>query len=142
MFEYMPIINNLLRWGREHRSKGAAAMTTITIAPEFVDDRTQAQKQTHTMLVIGTDKVLSGWGRARGGASIAAWACEPCHMHAVQKWVEGRTDMKRVRVVSEVNWRKRRQDGGATFKRWRPRPHSYKHCHVYVVTAGHPSLEK
>ena len=34
---------------------------------ELNDDRTEAQKRTHTCLIAGTDSFLSGWGKAEGG---------------------------------------------------------------------------
>ena len=61
------------------------------------DDRTDEQRKTHTWLVIGTDTFLSGWGGATGGASYAAWACKPEERNECLTWVEGRSDMKRIR---------------------------------------------
>jgi hypothetical protein len=89
---------------------------------EFVDDRTDAQKQTHTWIVAGTDRFMSGWGRAEGGTSYAAWACKPEHRREVLNWVESRGDMLRVREVSPD---------------WRPRGKG--HTHIYVVTEKHPA---
>jgi len=63
------------------------------------DDRTEEQKVTHPWLVIGTDPFLSGWGRAEGGTSYAAWACTPDDVETVKAWVRERGDMRRVRVV-------------------------------------------
>ena len=40
------------------------------------DDRTEEEKRSHAILVIGTDKFMSGWGLAKGGLSYAAWACK------------------------------------------------------------------
>ena len=90
---------------------------------EMQDDRTAEQMQTHTWLVIGTDKFMSGWGRAQGGKSIAAWACLPEHRHMVLDWVEGRSDMLRVRETTDPY-----------------RPRGAGHCHIYVVEDGHPAL--
>lgn len=90
------------------------------------DDRTEAQQKTHTWLVVGTDSFMSGWGGARGGLSYAAWACLPDDRDKVFNWVEGRSDMKRVREVSEYD--KKYYAPGAA------------HCHIYVVEAGHPAL--
>lgn len=93
----------------------------------FEDDRSEAQKATHVWLVIGTDSFMSGWGGAEGGTSYAVWACETSTQAAVvERWVRGRSEMKRVRVVCE------RQ------RKWRPRGPG--HAHVYVVKPGHPSL--
>ena len=89
-----------------------------------VDDRTDAQRATHTYLVVGTDSFMSGWGGAAGGTSYAAWACTGRDLSRVRAWVEGRSDMRRVRVVSA--------DGG--------RPRGRGHAHIYVVDAGHPAV--
>jgi len=61
------------------------------------DDRSPEQQRTHPLLIIGTDRVLSGWGGAAGGASYAAWACRPEERTPCLTWVEERRDMKRVR---------------------------------------------
>ena len=79
------------------------------------DDRTPAQRQTHTWIVVGTDKFLSGWGKAKDGASYAGWACEPKDRHDVLAWVEARSDMLRVREVTDPY-----------------RPRTAGHCHIYV----------
>ncbi len=63
------------------------------------DDRTESQKDSHYMLVVGTDKFLSGWGRATGGMSYAAWACGYNELKRVRAWVASRGDMLRVRTV-------------------------------------------
>ncbi len=94
---------------------------------EFVDDRTEEQSKTHTWLVIGTDSFMSGWGAAKSGNSYAAWACLPEDAGRVLQWVESRSDMKRVREVSECHGRL-----------WRPR--GVGHAHVYVVEEGHSAL--
>ena len=90
------------------------------------DDRSEAQKQSHTWLVIGTDKWLSGWGKAEGGKSFAVWACEPRHFRAVTKWAEERGALSRIR------WRKR----SAPYK-----PSGRGHTPIYVVEPGHPAIE-
>jgi hypothetical protein len=102
------------------------------------DDRTKEQKKTHTWLVIGTDKFLSGWGGAQGGASVAVWACKPEDRKKVLSWVHSRTDMLRVRETSEENWTVDGKKQG--FKRYRPKG-NVAHCHIYVVKSGHPALE-
>ena len=78
------------------------------------DDRTEAQKQTHTVAVVGTDPFLSGWGDAKNGASYAVWACKPEDLLETEVWVRRRGDMNRVRTV--------------TLKRWRPQA---AHTHIY-----------
>ncbi len=90
---------------------------------EITDDRNADQKQTHTCLIAGTDSFLSGWGKASGGTSYAAWACKPEHARPVRDWVESRGDMKRVREVS-TNWK----------------PTGNGHAHIYAVDDQHPAL--
>jgi len=90
----------------------------------IVDDRTDEQLVTHSWLVIGTDRILSGWGGASGGYSYAAWACRPDDRAKVLHWVSSRTDMKRVREAGS-NYR----PSGAC-----------AHLHIYVVDENHPSL--
>lgn len=88
------------------------------------DDRTPEQKKTHGVIIAATDKFMSGWGKASGGVSYAAWACRPEHFQKVYRWVESRSDMIRVRVVGND---------------WRPRAKG--HAHIYLVDEGHPALE-
>ena len=95
----------------------------------YVDDRTEEQKKTHTRLVIGTDRCLSGWGQAKGGTSVAAWACEPHNRAKVLRWVSSRSDMLRVREVSDLH------------KNGKYRPKGAAHYHIYVVEEGHPALK-
>lgn len=90
----------------------------------YEDDRTDEQKRTHRVLVIGTDSFLSGWGGAEGGASYAAWACTPDDEYAVTRWVENRGDMKRVRVTRDP---------------YRP-GRNCAHLHIYVVGENHPAV--
>jgi hypothetical protein len=92
------------------------------------DDRTEEQRRTHRELVVMTDRCLSGWGDARGGTSVAAWACAGVEdRRKAERWVRERTDALRVRIV---------YDGP---RRYRPR--NAAHFHVYVVTEGHPALD-
>lgn len=81
------------------------------------DDRTAEEKQSHTWLVIGTDKYMSGWGMAKGGLSYAAWACKPEDSRECRRWVENRRDMKRVREAIAKDYRPGR---------------SCAHLHIYV----------
>mgnify|MGYP001589555681 FL=1 len=90
------------------------------------DERTPEQKESHTWLIIGTDRFLSGWGKAEGGVSFAAWACESKDRAKVFAWVKSRSDMKHVRMVSNYD---------NVYK-----PKGTGHCHIYVVTDTHPSL--
>ena len=66
----------------------------------LVDDRTEAERKTHALAVVGTDSFMSGWGRAEGGASYAGWAFKDSEQAACLSWVDGRSDMKRVRIVA------------------------------------------
>ena len=96
------------------------------------DDRTNAQKRTHTVLVRGHDTFMSGWGKAAGGKSFAIWACLPEDSDAVLAWVKSREEMKNVRICGP---------------RWRAIPGGRSlcgrgHTHIYVVDRekDHPSL--
>jgi len=91
---------------------------------QVIDDRTKEQKKTHRFLIVGTDRFMSGWGKAEGGKSYAAWACTEDDRKAVLDWVERRGDMTCVRE---------------TYGDYRPSGRG--HCHIYVVTAGHPALK-
>ncbi|MEE8374060.1 MAG: hypothetical protein V3R87_10100 [Dehalococcoidia bacterium] len=79
------------------------------------DDRTEAEKRTHTVAVVGTDPFMSGWGEASRGASYAAWACRPEDLLEAEVAVRARGDLDRVRRV--------------TLKGYRPQA---DHTHVYV----------
>lgn len=92
------------------------------------DDRTPDQMLTHRVLIVATDKCLSNWGEATGGASVCAWACESKDADRVESWVRSRSDMRRVRYAFD--------DGmGATY-----RPKNAAHFHIYAVTESHPAL--
>ena len=95
------------------------------IMGKIVDDRTEEQKKTHTWIVVGTDRFLSGWGGAAGGSSYAGWACEYDHLKHVEYWVKSRSDQMRVRVVCGD---------------YRPKARNCSHFHIYVVKDNHPSL--
>jgi len=88
------------------------------------DDRTPEEKTTHSIIVVGTDSFLSGWGEAKGGASYAGWACQYKDLDQVERWVRSRPEMKRVRIVGND---------------WRPK--GIGHTHVYVVREKHPALQ-
>lgn len=90
----------------------------------LTDTRTAAQHTTHTVLVVGTDPGLSGWGKAEGGRSYAAWACTPEDAPRVLGWARARGDLRRVRVVRGP---------------WRPQ--GVGHAHVYLVGPGHVALD-
>ena len=63
------------------------------------DDRTDEQRKTHRLAVVGTDSFMSGWGEAANGASYAGWAYKDGDEAACLSWVKSRSGMKRVRVV-------------------------------------------
>jgi hypothetical protein len=42
----------------------------------ITDHRTPEQKETHPILIVGTDKFLGGWPKFKGGVSYSAWACK------------------------------------------------------------------
>ncbi len=89
------------------------------------DDRDANQQTTHTLLVVGTDRCLSGWGGAACGASFAAWACQEEDLQEVTEWVERRSDMSRVRVVIDRPGMRYRA--------------SCAHLHIYVVGPDDPA---
>ena len=89
------------------------------------DERTREQRMTHTVLITATDKSMSGWGRAKGASSKAAWCCRPEHADAVFEWVSSRKEMKRVNENNE---------------NWRPDPTGTAHVSYYVVEYNHPAL--
>jgi hypothetical protein len=90
---------------------------------QYQDDRTEEQRKTHPIIVLGTDRCMSGWGKAEGGPSFAGWACTLDDEAQVARWVENRRDLDRVRVVSSD---------------YRP-PSGPGHCHIYVVHQEHPA---
>jgi len=93
---------------------------------KFVDDRTEEEKQTHTILVTATDKFMSGWGGASGGNSKCAWACKDrVQASQVLDWVNARSEMKYVNIHYNNNWR----------------PKNAAHVHIYVVGDNHPALK-
>lgn len=81
------------------------------------DDRTAEQKLTHTVIVLATDRFMSGWGEAKGGPSYAGWACRPELQDTLFSRIKARKDMKNVRVVASY---------------YRP-PSGPGHCHIYVA---------
>ena len=93
----------------------------------MVDDRTDEQKATHNLAVVGRDSFLSGWGGAAGGYSRAAWAVAPgVNINRVENWVKDRGDMKYVNVVDLRTYRL---------------PRGTAHFHVYVCDEDHPAAK-
>ena len=80
------------------------------------DDRTPEQHKSPHLIIMMTDRCLSGWGKASGGRSYAGWACTPDAAPRVENWVRSRSDAMRVRVV---------------LSNYRP-PSGPGHCHIYV----------
>lgn len=83
----------------------------------FEDDR----KPEHMgqLLVVMTDKFLSGWGEAKGGKSVCAWSVPDEHLNTVFNWVDSRSDASRVRVCKPDY-----------------KPRNAKHFHIYVAKQG------
>ena len=81
------------------------------------DDRTEEQKRTHHILWGGTDRFMSGWGEAEGGASYAFWACKPEDERECERTIRSRPDLARVRDVMTDY-----------------RPRGVGHCHIYLWT--------
>lgn len=88
--------------------------------PIIEDDRTEEERHCLRYLVVGTDKFLSGWGRAENRVSYAAWACRWIDLPVVEQWVRSRSDMQRVRVVEADKYR----------------PRGAVHLHIYVWRQG------
>ncbi len=96
------------------------------------DDREWNEKDLYPNLIVGTDTFMSGWGGARGGLSVAAWACKDADVPKVFAWVKGRSDMRRVGL--------HRDSGGwGKGENYYP-PKSTAHFHIYKVLEGHPAL--
>jgi hypothetical protein len=88
------------------------------------DDRTEEEKKTHILAVVGRDRCLSGWGGAAGGYSRAAWAFDPAKVNPdrVENWVRSRTDMQFVNLVDLRTYRA---------------PAGTAHFHIYVCNPDH-----
>jgi len=82
---------------------------------QYTDDRTDEQRETHTVYVGGRN--ING-----GESSYVFWACRPEHIDAVEHWI--------------------RKHCGDIVGIYRPRynlPFPGQ-CHTYVVTEDHPAL--
>ena len=86
------------------------------MATIFQDDRTEGEKLTHRLAVVGTDPFMSGWGGATGGLSYAGWAFKDGQEADAWAMINRRNDMQRVRVVTLDGYKAR----GAA------------HCHIDV----------
>lgn len=65
----------------------------------LVDDRTEEQRKTHRLAIVGTDTFMSGWGGAEGGMSYAGWAFKDGDESRAWGYVSSRREMQRVRIV-------------------------------------------
>ena len=83
---------------------------------ELQDDRSEVQKHYPYVIVVMTDRFMSGWGKAQGGPSYAGWACHEGDISRVEGEVRTRSDAMRVRLVQAD---------------YRPPP-GPGHCHIYV----------
>ena len=63
------------------------------------DDRTESERQSHRLAVVGTDRFPYHWHEANNG-SYAAWAFQDGEYAACLAWVISRRDMTRVRLVT------------------------------------------
>ena len=93
------------------------------MTPEIEDRRSPEQRVTHTTIVMGVDIHMSGWGKATGGNSVAAWACRPEDLERVEVWVRSRRDLERVTVTDGVHV-----------------PTGCVHYSLYVVHTEHTAL--
>lgn len=94
------------------------------------DERTKEQKKQLKYIVYAHDKFMSGWGHARDGRSLCAWAVETeAQKDRMLDWLEGRSDMTR------VDW-----DLACEFDRKLNRK-SFAHCSIYSATKEHPILK-
>jgi hypothetical protein len=93
------------------------------------DDRTEEQKQTHTIAVVARDAGMSGWGGAKGGASRCAWACSDRNIaDRIEKWVSDRDEMRNITIVDLRTYRV---------------PSGTAHFHIYIVNPEtHPAFER
>lgn len=65
------------------------------------DRRTDEQKKTHRWLVTATDRFMSGWGQAEGGASKCAWACQTlAEARECAERIRARGDMRYVNITN------------------------------------------
>lgn len=92
---------------------------------QFEDDRTEAEKKTHTTVIMGRDTFMSGWGKVPDGISYAGWACKPKHTAKVLAWVRNREEFKRVQAVAGD---------------YIPQGTNKDHYHIYKVDSGHLAL--
>jgi hypothetical protein len=97
-------------------------------ATTIVDDRTEEQQRTHTVLMGGIDRCMSGWGGAENRLSRAYWAVpnNADQADSLWRWVASRGDISRPTVYYHGLPGHIRSSGD--------------HIHIYVVRDGHPAL--
>ena len=93
------------------------------------DRRTEEQKEQLKYIVYAHDKFMSGWGQAKGGRSLCAWAVKSeSDKDKMLDWLERRSDMGR------VDW-----DLSSEFDRKLNRK-TFAHCSILAITKEHPIL--
>ena len=101
----------------------------MTMKRYLRDDRSEDQKESHSVLVGGYDKFLSGW-RCWDGTdrqdSYAFWACQPENKEVVEAWVTARPEFRNVK--------QRRYE-------WCYEKAKSADVHIYLVDEGHRYLE-
>lgn len=109
----------------EQRTRACRIAGAIPVI--YKDDRTDAERETLTVLVGGRDSFMSGWGGPTGaedGSSYAYWACRPDDVFTVSEWVEARDEITLV-PIDDVMSKEQSE---------------HEHVHVYAVREGHVSL--
>ncbi len=67
---------------------------------QLEDTRTEAERAATRFFAVATDSFMSGWGKASGGRSLYALACESLReAETVAENMRKRSDMKRVRIT-------------------------------------------
>ena len=74
-------------------------MSTYKTENIFKDDRTEGHKKTHKLAIVATDSFMSNFMNFNG-TSYAGWAFEKGQYAEVLAMINGRSEMKRVRLVS------------------------------------------
>lgn len=69
------------------------------------DDRTESERQSHRLAVVGTDSFPYSWDGPANDVSYDAWAFKDGEYAACLAWVNSRKDMTRVRLVTLDGYR-------------------------------------
>lgn len=88
----------------------------------FEDDRTEAERLTHTILVGGRDAFMSNWEGHSIGTSYAYWACTEADEDSVRLWVGERDEIKSIDLDLVLR---------------RPAQRKTEHCKIYCVREEH-----